>query len=251
MWGSIGRSGYGNTNLDGTYDDAILGLSPNGRQYRNEATLEQRDLSGWAYWNLRKQITPEQGIPEDLYARNETESMSHTLANGQANLLKYADRVAPVKKSSKLSLEDRVLPQARRVATLTAQLVELEKSYRAGEYDISKYSLLRDLIVAKRQRAEVLLQKALAVKPEPTPSDDEDSNDDTSSPYDVDEQYAEYSGENASQNVMADEPVPEWLKTVSDENSVKKFIVKGCRAWKKAVELKHKAATYLNTLKAL
>ena len=69
MWTSKGRSGYGDTNLDGTYDDVILGVSPNGRQYRNEATLEQRDLSGWAYWNIRKQSTPEQEVQRSLSTR--------------------------------------------------------------------------------------------------------------------------------------------------------------------------------------
>lgn len=251
MWTSTGRSGYGNTNLDGTYDDAILGISPNGRQYRNEATLEQRDLSGWAYWNLRKQNTPEQEIPEELYARNETESMSHTLANGQANLLKYVDKVV-VRKAPKVPLKQRILPQSARLDKLTAEIIELEEGYRKGEFDIDEYSMLRSVAFKKRDRAIELLKKAVSVKkPEPTPSDEEDNTDDTSSSYDVDEQYAETSGENSAQNVIDAVDTPEWLKTVSAENSVKKVIVKGCRAWKKAVELKHKAATYLNTLKAL
>src|ERR1700712_3899667 len=163
MWNDKGRSGYGDTNLDGTYDDVILGLSPNGRQYRNEATLETRNLSGHRYWSLRKQITPEQEIPEDLYARNETESMSHTLANGNANLAKYADPVISIKKATKVPLKSRILPQFARVEKLTAEIIELEQAFKAGEYTPEEYSLLRSVAFKKRDRAVELYKRA--VKP--------------------------------------------------------------------------------------
>lgn len=164
MWTSTGRSGYGDTNLNGTYDDAILGLSPNGRQYRNESTLETRNLSGHAYWSFRKQITPKQEIPEDLYARNETESMAHTLANGQANLAKYADPVAP-KKVSSIDLADRILPQKKRYNVLTEQMTQLVAEYKAGKRSLQEYSQLLDILTCKRDRAEILLKKALSQKP--------------------------------------------------------------------------------------
>jgi len=170
---------------------------------------------------------------------------SHFNKDGSANVSKYGDNTAPEKRKTSIPLVDRILPQMKRVNTLTDQLIELEAEYKSGKMEISEYSLLRDVLCSKRSRAQELLKKAVSVKkPEPTPSDDEDS-------YDYDEQYAEYGGENTAQNGVGDESAPEWLKTVSDQNSVKKVIVKGCRAWKKAVELSHKAAHYYSTLKAL
>lgn len=163
MWAHKGRSGYGDTNLDGTYEDVINGVSPNGRQYRNEITGETRNLSGHRYWDLRKQNTPEQEIPEYLHAKNEQANMAHTLANGMANLAKYADPVL-TKKTSKVSIKQKILPQASRVERLTQQMQDLVAEYKAGNMSIEEYSLLLSVVSAKRLRAEQLLAKAVAVK---------------------------------------------------------------------------------------
>ena len=48
MWTGKGRSGIGDTNLQGTWEDWD-GLSPNGRQYKNAITQETRNLSGQEY----------------------------------------------------------------------------------------------------------------------------------------------------------------------------------------------------------
>ena len=66
MWNSTGRSGYGESTIKGTYD-SWNGLSRNGRQYKNEATMETRDLSGADYWHLRKQNRPTEEIPASLH----------------------------------------------------------------------------------------------------------------------------------------------------------------------------------------
>lgn len=248
MWTSKGRSGYGDTNLDGTYDDVILGVSPNGRQYRNEATLEQRDLSGWAYWNLRKQSTPEQEVPEALYARNETESMSHTLKNGQANLLKYADPVAVRKPASKVNIKDRILPQKRRVDSLTAQMVELESEYKAGKLSIQDYSLYRDIVSAKRDRAIVLLDRAMKVKPIRTETDEDSAQDGL--------EYTPSSGFSPQPNDgYASEEYEavgvEFIDSLSNGNMFKSFLKNACVITRKVIHYKHKMSSYLNELKAV
>lgn len=245
MWGSTGRSGYGDTNLDGTYDDVILGISPNGRQYRNEATLEQRDLSGWAYWNLRKQTTPEQEIPEALYARNETEAMSHTLANGQANLLKYADPVV-VKKPTKVPLKARILPQSARVDKLRSEAIELEAAFKAGEFSPEEYTLLRDVQFKKIRRAEELLKKAIT----PVQKDEETDED-----YAQDGlEYTPSSHFSPSPNDgYASEELEEigvvWIDELSNQNSLKGVLKFSCKALRKAVQFSHRARAYWQELK--
>lgn len=233
MWTSTGRSGFGNSTIGGDYD-SWDGLSINGKQYRNEATMETRDLSGADYWHLRKQNRPTEAIPANL----------HMLSKDRANIEAYAQLDQPVKKAPKISIEDKILPQAKRVRTLTQQLIELEEAKKAG-MDVNKYSKLRDILICKRQRAEVLLQKALSVKPSQSEDLDlEDTQEFSTESY-------EDSVENGSRGDDNCEECPQWLKTVSEENSVKKVIVKGCRAWKKAVQLSQAARNYYSTLKAL
>ena len=90
MWTGKGRSGIGDTNLQGTWEDWD-GLSPNGRQYKNAITQETRNLSGQEYWNARKADYPKQE-PE-------------VWKNGMANIKAFGDPVtattkAPTKKKT-------------------------------------------------------------------------------------------------------------------------------------------------------
>lgn len=245
MWNHKGRSGYGDTNLDGTYDDVILGVSPNGRQYRNEATLETRNLSGAAYWNLRKQTTPEQEIPEALYARNETEAMSHTLANGQANLLKYADPVV-VKKPTKVSLKQRILPQASRVDKLRSEAIELELAFKAGEFSPEEYTLLRDVQFKKLRRAEELLKKAITPVQKAEETDEyytQDGLEYTPSSCFSPQPNEGYASEESEEIGV------EFIDQLSNGNSLKGVLKFSCKALRKAVQFSHKAAAYYQTLK--
>ena len=241
MWGSTGRSGYGDVNLDGTYDDVVLGVSPNGRQYRNEATLETRALSGHDYWHLRKQMTPEQEIPEAFYARNETESMSHTLANGQANLAKYADPVA-VRKATKVPLKQRILPQTARVDKLRSEAIELEAAFKAGEFSAEEYTLLREVAFKKLRRAEELLKKAI------TPFQKEEET------YEDSEEFAYETFSNSSDNNGHGEsyssPVGvSFIDELSDQNSFKKILQKACTVCKTLVRWHNRTKAYVQTLK--
>lgn len=247
MWNDKGRSGYGDTNLDGTYDDVILGVSPNGRQYRNEATLEQRDLSGWAYWNLRKQTTPEQEIPEALYARNETESMSHTLKNGRANLAKYADPVV-VRKSTKVPLKNRILPQSARVEKLRSEAIELEAAFKAGEFSAEEYTLLRSVAFKKLHRAEELLKKAITPVPKSSETDEDSAQ--------VQAEYAPSSGfspqPNDGDGVEEYEEIGVvWIDDLSPTNSLKGFLKMSCKVVKTSIEWHNRTKAYIQTLKEI
>lgn len=153
MWASKGRSGYGDSTIGGDYD-SWDGISPNGHQYKNEATMETRDLSGADYWHLRKQNRPTEEIPASL----------HMLNPNRANINAYADK-EPVKKVSKTPLKNKVIPQLTRYNNLTEQMKEIVAQYNAKEIDIKEYSMLMDITVAKRDRAKILLDKAMLLKP--------------------------------------------------------------------------------------
>lgn len=240
MWNDKGRSGYGDTNLDGTYDDVILGVSPNGRQYRNEASLEQRDLSGWAYWNLRKQNTPEQEIPEALYARNETEAMGHTLANGQANLLKYADPVV-VKKPTKVSLKQRILPQASRVDKLRSEAIELELAFKSGEFTPEEYTLLREVAFKKLRRAEELLKKAT------TPVQKEEEIDEDSVEYTPPSAFSPQPNDGYASEGYEEIGV-RFIDELSDSNSLKNILKKACVVCRTLVKWHQATKRHIKTL---
>lgn len=153
MWASKGRSGYGDSTIGGDYD-SWDGISPNGRQYKNEVTMETRDLSGADYWHLRKQNRPTEEIPASL----------HMLSPNRANISAYADKEF-VKKVSKTPLKNKVIPQLTRYNNLTEQMKEIVAQYNAKEIDIKEYSMLMDITVAKRDRAKILLDKAMLLKP--------------------------------------------------------------------------------------
>lgn len=90
MWKGKGRSGIGDTNIQGTWED-FDGLSPNGRQYKNAITQECRNLSGSDYWFARKADYPKQE-PE-------------TWVNGKANVNAFRDTPSkpPTKPKAKRS----------------------------------------------------------------------------------------------------------------------------------------------------
>lgn len=230
MWTSKGRSGFGDSTIGGDYD-SWDGVSPNGKQYKNEATMETRDLSGADYWHLRKQNRPTEAIPASL----------HMLNKGRANIDAYACLDEPVKKKSSIPLIDKILPQQRRVLTLTQQMIDLESEYKQNLHSPEEYTLLRNVLSVKRQRAEFLLKRAISVKPIQHDTEQDEYQ----------EQTQEYSGEYGSQNGVGGTNVPQWLQGVSSTNSLKKPLIKACNTWKKAVEFKHKMSNYLNTLKAL
>lgn len=86
----------------------------------------------------------------------------HFTKNGMANTDLYADE--PKQKKPSIHIRDRILPQQRRVTTLTNQMRELVSEYQKGNIDIDEYSMLLSVISSKRAKAEILLAKAKSVR---------------------------------------------------------------------------------------
>lgn len=167
----------------------------------------------------------------------------HFLKNGQANVELYAgDEEDDFKKKSKLSIKDRILPQFKRLETLRTQMIELEKEYKTTEMTCAEYSLLRNVIVVKIQRAEVLYQKAVSVRPKSAESEEDSA-----------EIYTETfsnTSDNKGQGESCSSPVGvRFIDELSETNSLKGALKFSCKALRKAVQFSHKAAAYYRTLK--
>lgn len=158
----------------------------------------------------------------------------HFNPDGSACVASYADAEA---KASKVSIKDKILPQAKRLTTLREQMVELEQSYRSREMSIADYSLLRDVVMAKIERQEVLLKKATSVRP--IREENEEVGLETA--YETDD--LDYS----------DTPIAasSWLDDLSDKNSLKKPMKKALQVAKTLVRWHQKARNYINELKAV
>lgn len=227
MWTSKGRSGYGDSTIGGDYD-SWDGVSPNGRQYKNEATMETRNLSGADYWHLRKQNRPTEAIPGHL----------HMLNKDRANIDAYADPFETTKRKTSVPLSDRILPQKKRLTTLRDQLIELETEYKTTDMSIEEYSTLRDILMFKINRAEVLYTKAINVRPTQPQESIEQEELPIESAYET--------NDNRSVNSVCGVGI---IDDLSDENCLKLFLQKACNGYKLAVHYKHKAKSYWNELK--
>lgn len=247
MWKGKGRSGYGESSTLGDYDDWSC-LSRNGKQWKNPITMQTRDLSGADYWHMRKQLTDSYDVPEELHAVNETVSLAHVLPSGKANLAAYGEPVPVRKPPSKVNIKDKILPQKRRVDSLTAQMVELEVEYKAGKMSITDYSLYRDIVSAKRDRAIVLLDRAMKVKPKSSETDEDSAL--------VQAEYTPSSGFSPLPNDgYASEEYEEigvrFIDELSNQNMFKSFLKSACVITQKVIHYKHKISIYLNELKAV
>jgi hypothetical protein len=171
-----------------------------------------------------------------------------TYINGRPNVRAFSDEAIAARRAKKapsVPLFDRVLPQQRRVRVLTEQLYELETERKNG-LDIRTYSQLRDVLICKRDRAEVLLKKALSAKPiRPETYEDEAISSYASSnpPSDNNGHGGSYSS-----------PVgvgffAEVVDGLSDRNSFKKILQKGCKGVGTLVSWSQQAAAYYRTLK--
>lgn len=161
----------------------------------------------------------------------------HFLVNGRANVGKYGDNVA---KPTKAPLVDRVLPQQRRVRVLTEQLYELEAERKNG-LDIRTYSQLRDVLIVKRDRAELLLQKALSVKPNRPETYEDEGVSSYASSYPPSDNNGH--GESYSSPVGVS-----FIDELSNDNSFKKILQKACVACKTLVRWHKATRNYIKTL---
>lgn len=161
----------------------------------------------------------------------------HFLKNGMANTEMYAgDEEDGNKRKTSIPLKSRILPQAARLEKLTAEIIELEQAYRKGEFTPAEYTLLRSVAFKKRDRAQVLLNKAIGTSHTPENNDESE----------------EFGVEYATQNSVTEGICGvAWVDELSSSNCFKSFLKNTCKAFKLAVHYKHKAATYIQSLKDL
>jgi len=244
MWKGKGRSGYGESSTLGDYDDWSC-LSRNGKQWKNPITMQTCDLSGADYWHMRKQLTDSYDVPEELHAVNETVSLAHTLPSGKANLAAYGDPV-PTKRTTKVPLKNRILPQASRVDKLRSEAIELEAAFKAGEFSAEEYTLFREVAFKKLRRAEELLKKAIT----PVQKAGETDEDSVETPYTNDNNAQPNDGYASGEY---EEIGVRFIDELSSENSLKGVLKFSCKAIRKAVQFSHKArssiAAYWQELK--
>lgn len=172
----------------------------------------------------------------------------HFNPNGSACVASYGDDEPTTRKTS-ISIQDRILPQAKRLRLLTDQLIELEQTYKSGGMSIESYSMYRAVLVQKRNRATVLYNKAVNVS-EPSYEDDEFYQEPSTQSY-TSTQMPHCSVQNTPQNDVSSQDIPLWLSSISDENTFKNKLIKACKGWRKAVQLSQAVRNYINELKDL
>lgn len=153
---------------------------------------------------------------------------------GNANVALYAEENTE-KKNTKISLKQRILPQFARLEKLTAEIIELEEANRKGEFTPAEYTLLRSVAFKKRDRAQVLLNKAISVCPN-TPQNNDESE--------------EFGVEYATQNSVTEVGCGvAWIDELSSQNSFKKMLQNTCKASRTLVKWCQQAKAYYQELK--
>lgn len=163
----------------------------------------------------------------------------HFNPDGSACVASYGDDEP---KASKVSIKDKILPQGKRLQTLRSQMVELEQSYKAGEFSPDEYSLLRDIAFAKLQRAEALYKRAISTRPHRQETSDENDVSLEEMPYESCDVGGGLTG-------VAHSSCPSWIEHLSSENTFKNLLKKACVFSRKAVDLSQRAKAYYQTLK--
>lgn len=164
--------------------------------------------------------------------------------NGRARVEAFSDDAIETRKNARktsVPLKSRILPQAARLEKLTAEIIELEEANRKGEFTPAEYTLLRSVAFKKRDRAQVLLNKAISVRP--------------NTPQNIDESE-EFGVEYATQNSVREDTCGvscgvAWVDELSAKNTFKKMLQNTCKAFKLAIHYKHNMSSYLQTLKDL
>lgn len=180
---------------------------------------------------------------EQIGDRLKDSSALHFNRDGSANVELYSEETALAKKKTSVPLIDRVLPQQRRVRVLTEQLYELEAERKSG-LDIQTYSQLRDVLIVKRDRAEVLLQKALSVRPIRSETDEDSDLFHTSSGFSSQPNDGYASEEYEAVGVS-------FIDQLSNGNSFKKVLQRGCKCVRTLVRWHQILRSYYLTLKEL
>lgn len=161
--------------------------------------------------------------------------------NGRARVEAFSDDAIETRKNARktsVPLKARILPQAARLEKLTAEIIELEEANRKGEFTPEEYTLLRSVAFAKRDRAQILLDKAINVRTTDTQESIEQEDLPTESAYEINDSH--------SANSVCGVGI---IDDLSDENCLKVFLQNACKGYKLAVQFGHKAKSYWNELK--
>lgn len=180
----------------------------------------------------------------DQYRGDRSVDFSTFDKNGRARVEAFSDAALEANKERRktsVPLIDRVLPQQRRVRVLTEQLYELEAERKAG-LDLVTYSQLRDVLIVKRDRAEVLLQKALSVRPICSETDEDSVEYTPSSGFSPSPNDGHASEGTAPVGVV-------FIDSLSETNSLKNILKKACVAGRTLVRWHNRTKAYVQTLK--
>lgn len=167
----------------------------------------------------------------------------HFTASGKANVAKYGDNTE--KKGPSISIKDRILPQFKRLQTLRTQMLDLEKEYKTTDMACEEYSILRDVIVCKIERAEVLYKKAISVRPIRSETDEDSAQ--------VQVEYTPSRGFRPQPNDRYaseeyDDCGVRFIDELSEQNSLKGVLKFSCKAIRKAVQFSQATRNYIKTL---
>lgn len=180
----------------------------------------------------------------DQYRGDKSIEAVPTYINGRPNINAFSDAAIEARREDRktsVPLVDRVLPQQRRVRVLTEQLYELEAERKNG-LDINTYSQLRDVLIVKRDRAELLLQKALSVKPIRPDSYEDEAVSYTNS-------FSTALDNNGHGESCSSPTGVSFIDSLSSSNSLKKPLKIACTATRTLVRWSQQAAAYYRTLK--
>ena len=167
--------------------------------------------------------------------------------HGKANVDWFSDEQIALRASAnkpKPSIKDKILPQFKRLQTLRSQMIDLEKEYKTTDMTCEEYSILRDVIVCKIERAEALYKKAVSVRPNRTEIE-EVGVESAYNSCDVDYTHTEVAPI-CGVNWMSD-----FIDDLPPSNSFKSFLKMSCKVVKTAVHYKHQIGSYINELKAV
>lgn len=176
----------------------------------------------------------------DQYRGDRSIDVSTFDKNGRARVEAFSDdAIASIKEKRKTSipLRDRILPQMKRVNTLTDQLIELEQTYKSGQMSIEEYSMLRNVLCQKRDRATELYKLAI-----------NKGNARNQSAVDSIESDAE-NDDQASLTPQQEIVTNTFLDELSPHNSLKLILQKALQGYRVLVSFSQQAKAYIQTLK--
>lgn len=172
---------------------------------------------------------------------------------GNANVAAFSDEAIAArsgngKKTTKAPLKNRILPQASRVDKLRSEAIELEAAFKAGEFSPEEYTLLREVAFKKLRRAEELLKKAITPVQKPEETDEDSAQD--SAEYTLSSSFSPQPNDGYDSEEYEACGV-EFIDSLSNGNSFKKILQKGCKGVRTLVRWHQATRNYINELKAV